>query len=87
MHPGDDTDAVLVGIGSHHDALHLVGVVGCAFVDHLDGQTARLVQSGYHLLRVAINLLHCVTSVKELCSGDKPNLKIFKCVNHCFYMF
>lgn len=87
MHPSDDTDAMLVGIGSHHHVLHLMGVVGSAFINNLDGQTAGIVQTSHHLLRVTINLLYCVTSIEELCSGDKPNLEIFKCVNHSFYVF
>lgn len=74
VHPGDHTDTFLVGVGCHHHVFHFVGVVGCALIYDFDGQASGIVQAGYHLFGVSVYLLYCVTSVKELCSGDPPNL-------------
>ena len=67
-----------------HNICHFVGVVGSAFIYHLYREASRLVQAGNHLFGVIIYLHHCVASIKKLCTGDKPNLKILKCLNHNF---
>ena len=74
MHPCDDTHTLVVVVGSLHYGLHLVGTVGCALVNHLDGDNARIVQTIHHLLGVTIYLYHGVASVKKLCTCYPPNL-------------
>ena len=82
VHPGDDTYALVVVVGSLHHILYLLGTVGCAFIDHLDGDDATVVQTGHHLLGVSINCNNGVTSIEELCTSYPPNLIIVKCLDH-----
>ena len=84
VHPADDAHALVVDISAVHDVDHFLGTVGCAFIDNLDGQTTRVVQSFHHLFGMTIYLLHGIASVKELCTCYPPNLEIVKCFNHSF---
>ena len=78
VHPGDDTYALLVVVGS----FHLLRTVGCTFIYYLDGDDTAVVQTSNHLLRVSVNCHDCITSIKELCTSYPPNLVILKCFNH-----
>ncbi len=84
MHPADDTYALVVNVSAVHDVCHFLGAVGCTFIYHLDRQTAGVVQTFHHFLGMTINLLHCIASVKKLCTCYPPNLEIRKCFNHSF---
>ena len=82
MHPGDDAHAFIVVVGGLHHVFHFLAAVGSAFIYHLDGNDATVVQTGHHLLGVSINLYYGIASIKQLCSSDPPNFKIIKCFNH-----
>ena len=84
VHPCDDADTVLIGVGSHHNVLNLMGVVGCTFIYNLHGQVAGVVKSVDHLLGVTVNLFHGIASIEELCARYKPYFVIFECFNHSF---
>ena len=50
VHPGDDTYALAVIVGSLHYGLNLVAAVGSTFIYYLDGDVSALVQTFNHLL-------------------------------------
>ena len=83
MHPGNDTYALLVVVGSQHYLLYFLRAVGCALIYNLYGDVATLVQTINHLLGVSINCNYCIASVQELCTSHPPNLIILKCF-HCY---
>ena len=82
VHPGDDAHALVVVVGGLHHGFHFLAAVGGAFVHHLDGDDAAVVQSVDHLFRMGVNGHHGVASVEELCACYPPNLVILKCFYH-----
>ena len=50
VHPGDDTYALVVAIGSEHHLLYFLGAVGSAFINNLYGDISASVQALDHLL-------------------------------------
>ena len=72
VHPGDDTCALLVVVGSEHDLLHFLGAVGRALIYNLHGDIAALVQSGNHFLGVSVDSYDSITSIEQLCTSHPP---------------
>ena len=50
VHPGDDTYALAVIVGSLHHGLNLIAAVGSTFIYYLNGDVTALVQTINHLL-------------------------------------
>ena len=82
VHPGNDTYALLVVVGSQHYLLYFLRAVGCTFIYNLNGDVTRGVQTLYHLLRVTVNGNYCVASVQELCASYPPNFVVLKCFHY-----
>ena len=81
VHPCDDTDTLVIIVGSLEHGFHFLGGVGRAFIYYFHGEFARSVQTVYHLGGVAVNGYHCVTTVQELCACHKPYFILIKCVH------
>ena len=50
VHPGDDTHALVIVVCGLEYCLNLLGGISRAFIYHLDGEQARVVQASYHFL-------------------------------------
>ena len=87
VHPGDDTDALLIVVGGLHHGFHFLAAVGSAFVNHFNGDVAALVESGHHILGVCVYLYHGVASIEQLCTSHPPNLEIVERFVHKLFVF
>ena len=82
VHPSYYSDTFLFIVCCGEKVGNFLATVCCTLVHNLDGQTSGIVQSFNHNFRVAVNLCHCVTSIKKLCSCYEPHFKVLKCFNH-----
>ena len=78
VHPGDDADALAVGVGLEHHALDVFRRHHGAFVYDLHGDGAGGVDAVDHFAGVRLYDAHGFLTVEHLCAGDPPYFKIVK---------
>ena len=78
VHPGDDTDALLVVIGGFEDCFYFFRRVGRTFIYDLYRKSAAVIQSGYHFITVCVYCDDRIASIQKLRSCYEPYFVLVK---------